>query len=96
MFMTRADVAPEQFRSEMLASSDSFAILMAAVQDCIDAGRFRPDYTDAYRLSIGFWARVHGLTSLYVSKPDMDWPDIPGFIDEYADMCLRGVVVPGT
>lgn len=96
MFMTRADLAPEQFRSEMLASSDSFAILMAAVQDCIDAGRFRPEYTDAYRLSIGFWARVHGLTSLYVSKPDMDWPDIPGFIDEYADMCLRGVVVPGT
>jgi AcrR family transcriptional regulator len=96
MFMTRADLAPEQFRNELLASSDSFAILMAAVQDCIDAGRIKPEYTDAYRLSLGFWARVHGLTSLFVSKPEMDWPELPGFIDEYADMCIRGVVVPGT
>jgi hypothetical protein len=22
----------------------------------------------------------------------MDWPDDPGFVDDYLDVCLRGVV----
>jgi AcrR family transcriptional regulator len=92
MFMTRPDVAPKEFQGQALAESAAFDYLMECVQACIDAGRFRPELTDAYRLSLGFWARVHGLTSLLVSKPAMPWPTDPGFIDEYADVCLRGVV----
>jgi hypothetical protein len=75
-----------------LAESASFGMLTDCVQDCIDAGRFRPEHTDAFRLSLGFWAGVHGLTSLQVSKPGLPWPDDPDFIDDYADRCLRGVV----
>ena len=36
--------------------------------------------------------RVHGLTSLRIAKPHMDWPDDPGFVDDYLDVCLWGVV----
>jgi AcrR family transcriptional regulator len=96
MFMTRPDVAPEQYQGPALAESAAFDHLMRCVQDCIDAGRLRPEYTDAYRLAIGLWARVHGLTSLRVSKPGMPWPDDPDFLEDYADMCLRGIVAPGT
>jgi AcrR family transcriptional regulator len=92
MFMTRADRAPVEFQGEVLVDSACFDLLTASVQECIEAGRFRPEHTDAYRLSLGFWARVHGLTSLLVSKPTMDWPDDPAFFEEYSDMCLRGVV----
>lgn len=92
MFMTRPDLAPKQFQGMELAESASFAMLMSCVQDCIDAGRFMPGYTDAYRLSLGFWARVHGLTSLRVTKPGITWPDDPDFVDDYAEMCLLGVV----
>jgi AcrR family transcriptional regulator len=95
MFMTRSDMPPERYQGELLASSAAFGLLMSSVQDCIDAGRLRPGYTDAYRLAIGMWARVHGLTSLRVSKPDMDWPDDDEFFEEYADMCLRGIVRGG-
>lgn len=95
MFMTRPDVAPSQYQGPALAESAAFDHLMRCVQDCIDAGRLRPEYTDAYRLAIGLWARVHGLTSLRVSKPDLPWPDDPEFLDDYADMCLRGIVAPG-
>jgi AcrR family transcriptional regulator len=92
MFMTRADVTPEVYQGAALAQSASFGKLMRCVQDCIDAGRFKPHYTDAYRLSLGFWARVHGITSLRVSKPHMAWPDDRDFMDDYVEMCLRGVI----
>jgi AcrR family transcriptional regulator len=92
MFMTRPDLTPTEFQGMELAESASFALLLDCVQDCIDAGRLRPEYTDAFRLSLGFWARVHGLTSLQVTKPGMPWPDDPDFVDDYAQICLRGVV----
>jgi AcrR family transcriptional regulator len=92
MFMTRADVAPEAYQGQVLAESQAFDMLMQCVQHCIDAGRFRPGYTDTFRLALGFWARVHGLTSLQVSKPGMPWPEDSDFLSEYAEICLRGVV----
>jgi AcrR family transcriptional regulator len=92
MFMTRPDTAPAEYQGAALAKTSAFALLLDCVQSCIDAGRFRPGHTDAYRLSLGFWARVHGLTSLIVSKPMMAWPDDPGFFGEFADACLHGVV----
>jgi AcrR family transcriptional regulator len=94
MFMTRPDIVPSAYHGEALAESAAFGLLLGCVQAAIDAGRLRPDVHDAYRASIGLWARVHGLTSLYVSKPDMAWPDDPAFFDDYADTCLRGIVSP--
>jgi AcrR family transcriptional regulator len=91
MFMTRSDETPDKFQDERLAEITCFGRLMGIVQDCIDAGRFRPEHTDAARLSMGFWARIHGLTSLFVAKPDFPWPD-DGFVDEYMEACLRGVL----
>lgn len=96
MFMTSPEAAPEQYQGNVLGESPSFDLLVECVQACIDAGRFRPELTDAHRLAIGFWARVHGLTSLMVSKPGMTWPDDPDFVADYADVCLRGVVRGGT
>jgi AcrR family transcriptional regulator len=92
MFMTRPDSVPHKFQGQMLAESGAFELLVSCVQACIDAGRFRPGYEDVYELSIGFWARVHGLTSLLISKPGIPWPDNPGFLEHYADQCLHGVL----
>jgi hypothetical protein len=36
---------------------------------------------------------VHGLTSLLIAKPQFPWPeDRDAFVDEYASICLAGVV----
>jgi AcrR family transcriptional regulator len=91
MFMTRSDETPDKFQDERLAEITCFGRVMAIVQDCIDAGRFRPEHTDAARLSMGFWARVHGLTSLLVAKPAFPWPD-DDFVAEYMENCLRGLL----
>jgi AcrR family transcriptional regulator len=94
MFMTRPDVVPTAYHGEALAESAAFGLLLQCVQAAMDAGRLRPELDDAYRVSIGLWARAHGLTSLYVSKPDMPWPADDAFFDEYAEVCLRGIVAP--
>ncbi|HYZ97968.1 MAG TPA: TetR/AcrR family transcriptional regulator [Acidimicrobiales bacterium] len=95
MFMNPADETPEEYVAVMRDDA-SFDRVMRCVQDGIDAGRFRPEYTDAYRLTVGLWARVHGLTSLIVAKPTFPWPeDRDGFIEEYADICLGGMLREG-
>ncbi|MGH9227260.1 MAG: TetR/AcrR family transcriptional regulator [Acidimicrobiales bacterium] len=93
LFMTRADETPEEYKAVVLRDNAAFDQVLRCVQQCIDAERFRPGFTDAYRLAIGFWARVHGLTSLLIAKPQFPWPaDREAFVDEYARICLAGVV----
>ena len=74
MFLTAPDVVPPEYHGKVLADSAAFGMLLRCVQDAIDAGRLRPEYNDAYPTSLGLWARVHGLTSLWVTKPDLPWP----------------------
>jgi AcrR family transcriptional regulator len=90
MFLTRSDETPEEYQYERLAELSCFGTVLGIVQDCIDAGRFRPEVSDAARATMGFWAWGHGLTSLLVTKPDFPWPE--GFVDEYMDRCLRGLL----
>jgi AcrR family transcriptional regulator len=93
MFMTRADEIPDDYKAVVLRDNAAFDQVLRCVQQALDAGRMRPEYTDAFRLTIGFWARVHGLTSLLVAKPQFPWPDDQEtFIDEYARICLAGVI----
>jgi AcrR family transcriptional regulator len=92
MFMTRPDAVPREYHGQVLANTAAFDMLVSWVQDAIDAGCLRPEHADAYPTALGLWARAHGLTSLWVSKPDMPWPDDPDFVRQYAETCLRGIV----
>lgn len=92
MFMTRPDMAPEAYQGEVQTRSSAFNLLLDSVQACIDAGRFKPEHTDTVPVALGFWARVHGLTSLMISKPGLMWPDDPRYVADYAEACLHGVV----
>jgi AcrR family transcriptional regulator len=92
IFMTRSDETPAEFQDERLADVTAFGTVMGIVQDCIDSGRFRPEYDDAARATMGFWARAHGLTSLLVTKPNFPWPDDDRFVADYMDSCLRGLL----
>jgi AcrR family transcriptional regulator len=92
MFMTRDDETPEEYKAVVLRDDAAFDQVVSCVRECIDAGRFRPELADAYELTLGLWARVHGLTSLLVTKPQLPWPaDREAFLQEYARACLVGV-----
>jgi hypothetical protein len=91
MFMLRPEQGPPGgAQEEWMSSSRTFVDTMANSQACIDAGRFRPEFTDAFLVTLGFWARIHGLTSLMVSKPALAWSD-DHFIDKYLETCLHGI-----
>lgn len=92
MFMGRVDLTPEQYADEVLADTGSFAMLVAAVQACIDAG-FRGDGgpVDAVTGALVLWVAVHGLTSLLIAKPGMPWGDVEAMCDQVCAVTMRGL-----
>jgi AcrR family transcriptional regulator len=91
MFMTSHSHVPEEYHGDVLAKSAAFNLLLDCVEDALAAGRLRSDRGDANELALGLWARVHGLTSLWVSMPDMLWAEDAEFACRYAEACLRGI-----
>jgi AcrR family transcriptional regulator len=89
MFMSRAEITPEQYAGEMLSATSAFGHLVEDVRACVEAGRFRTG--DPFELALSVWASVHGLTSLLVAKPELPWPDIDSLIDDHVAMTLRGM-----
>jgi AcrR family transcriptional regulator len=92
MFMMLPVHTPQQaMTEEWMYGSRTFNELLDDIQACIDGGLLAEPYTEAQTVALGFWARVHGLTSLMVSKPRMAWSD-DVFIDQYLRSCLFGIV----
>lgn len=49
----------------------------------------RHDVDDAERLSLLLWASTHGVVSLQINKPTIDWPDAVGLVEELMSLILR-------
>lgn len=93
MFMGRSDLTPEQYADEILADTGPFALLVAAVRRCFDAGYATPDRRDQDPVTVALliWAGIHGLTSLLIAKPGMPWGDVEHLIDEQCGVVARGL-----
>jgi AcrR family transcriptional regulator len=88
MFMMHPHAPADRF-NEWVLQSRIFREATANLQVCIDTGLFLPEYTDAFLVSLAYWARIHGLTSLMISKPALPWSD--QFIDQYIHSCIHGI-----
>lgn len=74
---------------------DAYAFLKWAVQQAIDAGRLREEFTDADLISQTLWASVHGVISLQIAKGGdfwVDWRPIKDRAEMMLDITLRGLV----
>lgn len=91
MFMGGAQHTPSQW--EEVIHTGSFRHLMDGIQAVIDAGRMDPD-TDLFEMALHIWANIHGITSLFVSRPSFPWPDRDRLVEEHLAMCMAGVVLP--
>jgi len=73
---------------------DAYAFLKWAVQQAIDAGRFREEVRDAELISQTLWASVHGVISLEIAKGCdawVDWRPIKDRMATMMDMTFRGL-----
>lgn len=70
------------------AAARAYGTFTAAVQACIEQGRFRP--IDVETASQVLWAPLHGVTSLLISEPDFPWIDRERLITMVIDSALRG------
>lgn len=54
---------------------DAYAMLRIQVQQGIDAGAFRDEFSDADAIAQTLWAAVHGVISLQIAKGTDGWVD---------------------
>ncbi len=98
MFMTaHPPHEPDEEDREVMGNPevDAYAFLKWAVQQAIDAGRFRPELQDAELVSQTLWAAVHGVVSLHIAKCSdtwVDWRPIEQRAQLMLDVTLRGLV----
>ena len=98
MFMTpHPPQEPDEKDREIMGNPevDAYAFLKWAVQQAIDAGRFREELQDAELISQTLWASVHGVIALHIAKgcdPWVDWRPLAQRAQLMLDVTLRGLV----
>jgi AcrR family transcriptional regulator len=94
MFMDRLELSAEQYAEEMLSESSSFGVLIQVVRGLKASGLLRPELVemDDFHLGVLLWSSVHGLTSLFVAKPNLPWVDREQLVADSCDLILEGVL----
>ena len=98
MFMTpHPPQVPDEKDREIMGNPevDAYAFLKWAVQQAIEAGRFREELQDAELISQTLWASVHGVIALHIAKgcdPWVDWRPLAQRAQLMLDVTLRGLV----
>jgi AcrR family transcriptional regulator len=87
LFMSRTQVPTVYL--EQIKDLSGFNHLVDNVQSCIDSGAFRPG--DAFTFACGLWMGVHGVTSLFIAKPQFPWPDREALIERSIDGFCKGL-----
>lgn len=89
LFMGRSVLSPEQIDELRATGVTGTDRLRERCQRCIDAGLVRID--DASLMGLGIWALVHGVVSLLIAKPHVDWPDPNNMLDHLLISHLNGL-----
>ena len=94
MFMDRLELSAEQYAAELMSESSSFGVLIETVRSLKASGILRPELVemDDFHLGVLLWSSVHGLTSLFVAKPNLPWADQEALVDGACDLILNGVL----
>ena len=90
MFMGSTQATPAQRQD--IAGTASFANLIRGIERLRDADLLPPDI-DTYTTALHVWANIHGLTSLLVTKPGIEWPALEDFGEEHLEQCFLSQMV---
>ena len=76
-------------------SQNAYLMLLGAVTEGIQAGRYRPEFDDPQQLAQLLWAGVHGIVSLRIAKEDaswIEWRDTRETARAMIDVMVRGTM----
>lgn len=102
MFMTPM---PDKFaenetaRDDQDPNEDSYRLFLDSIQECIDAGLFRPELADAHLVAQTLWCGLHGIAALHITsstKNDVPWRDVQQRTEVMLDTLLRGMLRPAS
>jgi AcrR family transcriptional regulator len=97
MFMTPfhgKKLDAEEMSKKGNPDEDGYAFLRQAVTEALAAGRYRSGLTNADLISQVFWAAVHGLVSLQITKandPWLEWQPFEKRMQLMLDTLQRGM-----
>lgn len=57
-------------------SQDAYAFLRDAVNDAMDSGRLRPDFSDPDEVSQMIWGAMHGIVAIHIAKEHEAWLEL--------------------
>jgi AcrR family transcriptional regulator len=79
--------ADSQKALENLQGGEAFAILLEALQECVDAGVSQS--TQPLDDAIAVWVGLHGYVGLHAAVPDFPWPPSDTLLDVLIDRLAR-------
>jgi AcrR family transcriptional regulator len=96
MFMTpHPPHTPEMEADKGNPEQDAYAFLKVIIGQCIEAGLFRPEFSEVEAVSQILWASVHGIVSLQIAKGCetwVEWVPVQRLADMLIEMQLKGLL----
>lgn len=91
LFMGRSVLTKDQIDEMRRTGVTGMGRLLERCQACVDAGRVKA--TDASEIAYSLWALSHGVVSLMIAKPSVDWPEVDDLLDHLLGGYLAGITV---
>ena len=82
------DPYPEPLGSDGPLMHAAFARLTAVIGECMAAGILAPG--DVRSIALDLWAAAHGIASLMIAKPYVEWGDVDTVIDRVLTVAALG------
>jgi AcrR family transcriptional regulator len=79
----------EEFKDSM--GGRAFMFLERGIQRCIEAGRLRD--VNVRETATAWWAMMHGVTMLLITKGKVPWVGAERLIDQSLDLLIQGITV---
>jgi AcrR family transcriptional regulator len=89
LFMGRSILTADQLDEMRRSGVTGLSRLVERCQACIDAGQVNA--TDASTMAHSVWALSHGIVSLIIAKPHVEWPEASDLLDHLLGSYLRGI-----
>ncbi len=90
LFMGRSLLTADQLDEMRRTGVTGFGRLVERCQTAVNAGLVNE--SDANTMAYSLWALCHGLVSLIVAKPHVEWPDADRLLDHLLGAYFLGIV----